>query len=114
MENKEKLTIVTHGGNFHPDDVFSLAVLKTVFKDKNLNIIRTRDEKIIKEGDYVFDVGGIYDESKNRFDHHQEGGAGRRENNVPYASIGLVWKKFGEEVCGSKEVADEIDKKLIQ
>ncbi len=88
--------IVTHSGSFHPDDVFSGALFSILF-DGNIEIIRSRDPEIIKTGDYVFDVGGLSDGEKN-FDHHQEGGAGERENGIPYASFGLVWKRFGEEI----------------
>ena len=82
-------------------------------KKQRFKIIRTRDEKIIKKGDYVFDVGGIYDPEENRFDHHQKGGAGKRENGIEYSSFGLIWKEFGEEVCGSQKVAQMVDHKLV-
>ena len=41
-------------------------------------------------------------------------GAGERENNIPYSSFGLVWNKFGEVVCGSVEIADYIDREVVQ
>jgi len=34
---------------------------------------RTRDPAILAKCDIVVDVGAIYDESKNLFDHHQRG-----------------------------------------
>ena len=109
----KKIKIITHSGTFHPDDVFACATLMLLLKD-NARIIRTRDKDIIKTGDYVVDVGNIYDPKKNRFDHHQEEGAGERKNGIPYASFGLVWKKFGKELCDSKEIAEKIDQKLVQ
>ena len=39
--------------------------------------------------DIVIDVGGQYDPDAGRFDHHQRGGAGERENGIPYSSFGL-------------------------
>lgn len=111
---KEKKIIVTHSGDFHPDDVFAVAVLRILLEDKyKLQIIRTRDEEIIKKADYVVDVGMVYDKARNRFDHHQKGGALVRSNGIPYASFGLVWEKFGEEICGSKEVSDLFSDKLV-
>jgi len=110
----KKIIFATHSNRFHTDDVFATAVLMLFLKDKEIEIVRTRDEEIIKSADYVYDVGGIYDESLNRFDHHQEGGAGTRKNGIPYSSFGLVWKKFGKELCGSQEVADFLDKKIVQ
>ncbi len=108
-------TLITHDGSFHTDDVFACAVLSLLLENKKekFKIIRTRDEEIIKCGDYVFDVGGIYDEKLNRFDHHQVGGAGKRDNGIKYSSFGLVWKKFGEEITSKKEVADFIEQKLV-
>ncbi|MDE1988259.1 MAG: MYG1 family protein, partial [Patescibacteria group bacterium] len=41
-------------------------------------------------------------------------GAGIRENSIPYASFGLVWKKYGVFVCGSEEVARIIEKKIVE
>jgi len=106
--------LITHNGSFHSDDVFASAVFSILFekRDQDFEIIRTRDEDVIASGDYVFDVGGVYDENDNRFDHHQVGGAGMRANGIEYASLGLVWKKFGKEICGSLKVADIIDKRL--
>ncbi len=114
---KSKKELITHDGSFHADDIFSAAALSIYLENKGhkFEIIRTRDQKIIDKGDYVFDVGGVYDPDKNRFDHHQTGGAGRREYDpkIEYASFGLVWKKFGIEICGSQKALDSIDKKLV-
>lgn len=106
------MKIVTHNVKFHTDDVFAVATL--LIKYPGSEVARTRDEELIKTADIVVDVGGVYDPEKNLFDHHQPGGAGVRESGVPYASFGLVWKKFGEELCGSKEVAERIDFRIIQ
>ena len=108
------MILVTHNDRFHADDVCSLAVLRIVFGDNIKQVIRTRDEEIIKSADVVFDVGHIYDPDTNRFDHHQKESAGARDNGIPYASFGLVWKKFGKDICGSQLVADLIDKKMVQ
>jgi uncharacterized UPF0160 family protein len=111
--------LITHDGSFHADDVFACATLCLILEKNNEQpeIIRTRDEKIIKDGDYVFDVGGIYDKNTNRFDHHQIGGAGRRmvsegEIAVEYASFGLVWEKFGTALTGENKITEILDKRL--
>ncbi|OGI65610.1 hypothetical protein A2647_01775 [Candidatus Nomurabacteria bacterium RIFCSPHIGHO2_01_FULL_40_24b] len=113
--NKSTKTLVTHNGSFHADDIFACATLALLLEGKGeqFEIIRTRDEEIIKSGDYVFDVGGVHDEEKNRFDHHQKGGAGKRDNGIEYASFGLVWKKFGIGLCGDQKAVDLIDEKLV-
>lgn len=107
-----KKLVVTHSGTFHPDDVFAVAVLSFLHKGR-IKVIRTRDQQTIDRADYVVDVGAVYDVSRQRFDHHQVGGAGARPNGVPYASFGLVWKEYGPSLCGSPEASDKIDKELV-
>ncbi len=109
--NKKKIC-VTHNGAFHADDLFATATL-SILNNGNIKIIRTRDQEIFKKADYLYDVGGENDFERDRFDHHQRGGAGVRENGVPYSSFGLIWKKYGEQICGSKEVSDYIESKIV-
>ena len=105
-------TVVTHNGNFHADDVFSIAALKSILP--SLKLIRTRDSDIIAKADIVVDVGGEYDAETGRFDHHQRGGAGERENGIPYSSFGLIWQKYGLEICqGNQDVAKAVDSGLV-
>ena len=106
------LTIATHNGNFHADDVFSVAALKCVFPA--FNLVRTRDLEVIAKADIVLDVGGIYDAEAGRFDHHQRGGAGERENGIPYSSFGLIWKQYGLQICaGNQDLANSVDAGLV-
>ena len=106
------ITIATHNGNFHADDVFSVAALKCVIP--SFTLIRTRDLEVIAEADIVLDVGGEYDPEAGRFDHHQRGGAGERENGIPYSSFGLIWKKYGLEICGdNQDIANSVDSGLV-
>lgn len=111
--SKKIKKIVTHSGNFHTDEVFACAVL-SILHDGNVEIVRSREPEVWATGDYVVDVGGIYDASAGRFDHHQEGGAGKRENDIPYSSLGLVWKEFGQGLTGSVYATREIDERLVQ
>jgi len=112
MSGITRKTIVTHNGSFHPDDVFAVATISLI--EKLPTILRTRDKELIDHGHYVVDVGGVHNPSKNRFDHHQEGGAGERKNGIPYASFGLVWKKYGAWICGDNQAfADSIDERLV-
>lgn len=115
MESK-KYKLVTHNGRFHADDIFACAVLQILLDAENAEyeIIRTRDTNIISGGDFVFDVGGEYDPARKRFDHHQEGRAGARENGVYYSSLGLIWKEYGSKIAGSKEAADLIEHSLVE
>lgn len=106
-------TVVTHDGKFHSDEIFGVAVLQLRFGEENLKIVRTRQMELIQKADIVLDVGGEYDPEYLRFDHHQNG-APVREQGIPYAAFGLVWKEFGEAITGSKEIADKIDERLAQ
>ncbi len=107
-------TLVTHNGVFHADDVFAAAAFLMANNQNNeWQVVRSRDESVIEKADAVIDVGGVYDIAQLRFDHHQMGGAGERENSISYASFGLVWNIYGEMICGDKKVADEIEKKIV-
>ena len=106
---------ITHIGKFHADEVFATIILEMYFGE--LCVLRVLDQNIPKEppANVI-----IYDIGKGEFDHHQYGGNGVRENGVPYASCGLIWKKFGPEIVrrtGTKEpelVWKWIDEELIQ
>jgi uncharacterized UPF0160 family protein len=65
---------------------------------KDAEVVRSRDPEVLKDLDVVIDVGGVYDASVKRFDHHQKGfeevfghGFGTK-----LSSAGLVYKHFGE------------------
>lgn len=105
------MKIVTHNGQFHTDELMGVATLKLIYPEAE--IIRTRTEEIINSADIVLDVGLVYDREKKRFDHHQSEGAGVRENGIPYASFGLVWKEYGKDICGSEEASQVVEEKLV-
>lgn len=111
------ITIGTHNGVFHADDVFAVAALELYYSamGKSCHTIRTRDQKELDHCDVVVDVGDVFDAETNRFDHHMKGGAcPPRYNGVPYSSFGLVWRKFGALICNSAAVADIVDRNLVQ
>jgi uncharacterized UPF0160 family protein len=98
----QTLTIATHSGSFHADDVFGVGILMGVFPSHTL--IRTRKQELIETADFVVDVGGTWDAATGRFDHHQRGFDGARPAHevdgktipgVGYASAGLVWTAHG-------------------
>ena len=114
---KDKIKVITHSGNFHADEVFAVAALFLLAEKegKELEIVRTRDESEFQKADILIDVGMGYEPEKFRFDHHQKGGAGFHFENpsLPYASFGLVWKHFGEEICGDMQIVEKVEKKLV-
>ncbi len=116
-QHKKIITIVTHSGQFHTDDVFAVATLRLLLENDTQEVVvhRTRDTQIISTADYVVDVGEVYNPAERRFDHHQQQGAGVREDGIPYASFGLVWKEYGDRVVGGdKDISNQIEQKLVK
>lgn len=92
------MTIVTHNGPFHADDVVAVGIIATLF---SIPVIRSRDPEVIADADFAIDVGAAYDPSKGRFDHHQfralDGEGPIRESGTPLASAGMVWSEYGHQ-----------------
>jgi uncharacterized UPF0160 family protein len=111
--NMQTYNIITHSGSFHADDVLAVAITFLHLGGTPYKLIRTRDalDPSIKDNPCIFlDVGGEYntkDIFNMSFDHHQKGGAGYRENQLPYATAGLVWKQFGRSI-----ISDQLVQKL--
>ena len=107
----ELANVVTHGGVFHADEVLATVILSKVFGD--VTVLRTfKVPEGLSENIIVYDIGF------GRFDHHQKGGNGVRENGVPYAAVGLLWKEYGhkitENTANPELVWNLIDRDLIQ
>ncbi len=102
-----QLTAATHDGTNHADDAYAAAMLRQEFGD--LTFVRTRNPEILKEAGIVFDVGGEYDPQRNRYDHHQKGGAGVRENGAPFASAGLVWQRYGYSIVSESAARNGVE-----
>lgn len=111
VKDIEKATAVTHGGTFHADEVMATVILNKIFK--NLAVCRTfKVPDDLEENVIVYDIGfGTYD-------HHQKGGNGARENGIPYAACGLIWKEFGDKIVAESSnpelVWNLIDRDFIQ
>lgn len=110
-KNPAEAQVVTHGGVFHADEVMAVAILSEIF-GREMKVSRVfKVPNDLPDGTIVLDIGG------GKYDHHQRGGNGARENGVPYASCGLIWREFGKELL--KEVEDVenvwrlIDEQLI-
>jgi uncharacterized UPF0160 family protein len=97
--------IGTHDGVFHADDVCAVAALLLVYP--TATVIRTRDAAKLAAANIVVDVGGMYDVDAERFDHHQKGRAGARDNGVLFSSFGLVWRHYCNRVLSALGVPEE-------
>lgn len=93
----------THGAKFHSDDVFATALLRIL----NPDIVIQRGFEVPPDFD-----GIVYDIGRGRFDHHQEDKE-VRENGVPYAAFGLLWREFGAVLVG-EEAAMRFDEHFVQ
>lgn len=102
----------THHGRFHADDVFAIAILKQLYP--SASVVRSRDRQILSECDIVVDVGG------GLYDHHTTDKV-YRDNGIPYASAGLIWRDYGPKLVETQckplmcdSVWRAVDEKLMQ
>ena len=74
----------THDGSFHADEVTACALLLLFDLIDENEIYRTRDPDVLEKCEFVCDVGGVYDPSMKKFDHHQVDYQG------PLSSAGMI------------------------
>lgn len=108
----ETKTIVTHNGLFHADETFGTAFLSLLLGSE-VRVVRTRNPAQIEQADVALDVGGIYDNSKFRYDHHQREFTEVHEGtSVKLAACGLIWRHFGSIVI--TKLHPELDVEQVQ
>eukprot|EP00268_Persea_americana_P047384 TRINITY_DN4935_c0_g1_i2.p1 TRINITY_DN4935_c0_g1~~TRINITY_DN4935_c0_g1_i2.p1 ORF type:complete len:375 (+),score=71.27 TRINITY_DN4935_c0_g1_i2:229-1353(+) len=100
----------THNGSFHCDEALGCFMIRLTDKFREAEIIRTRDPQVLDKLDAVLDVGGVYDPSHDRYDHHQKGftevfGHGFA---TKLSSAGLVYKHYGMEII-AKELQLDVE-----
>lgn len=100
-------TVVTHNGLFHADEGFGVAFLNLLLGPE-MCVVRTRNPAQIEQADVALDVGGIYDNGKFRYDHHQRDFLDVHEGtSVKLAACGLIWRHFG--TCLITKLHPELD-----
>ncbi len=77
-------SVGTHDGTFHADEVTACALLEFFNLIDHDKIKRTRSADELRLCEYVCDVGGLYEPSMKRFDHHQADYKG------PLSSAGMI------------------------
>ncbi|RSK27160.1 MYG1 family protein [Bacillus sp. HMF5848] len=95
---------VTHSGSMHADDVCAAALLSLLHP--KLIFIRSRDKKLTTTHKLHFDVNG------GRLDHHFPG-APVRDNGIPYAAFGLVWRDYGDEILKISGFLDSARRAIV-
>lgn len=121
MSEEKNVTIGTHSGAFQADEALGVWMLRQLPAYKDATLIRSRDNEVLKTLTIVIDVGGVYDHSSLRYDHHQRGffetfdgvnptsrDGGRPEVTGPdtvtevfktkLSASGLVFKHYGKEI----------------
>lgn len=82
------ITVGTHDGVFHTDEVFAYAMLQNALKDvcpnSTIHLIRTRDKDVLLQCHILLDVGGEHSLETGRFDHHQD-------RTITKSSFGLLY-----------------------
>jgi len=102
MDQGQKI-IGTHSGTFHCDEALAVFLLRQTTTYRDSSVKRSRDPAVLDTCDIVVDVGGVYDESKQRFDHHQRGFTEVFGHGfvTKLSSAGLVYKHFGKEIIAN-------------
>lgn len=97
---KMSVKLGTHSGRFHTDEILAIVMLMYLPQYKNAEIIRTRDPRVLETCDVVVDVGGVYDHSKKRYDHHQKTFKDTLDDkhDIRLSSAGLIYKHYGDEI----------------
>lgn len=109
------IKVGTHSGKLiHADEVFACASLD-IIAPKGIEVIRTRDKKLLKKCDMRVDVGDMYNHETGDYDHHMSWFDVRhptpgRKKILPDGSImlyekgplrsgfGLIWLHYGYDV----------------
>lgn len=95
--------IGTHNGHFHADEALAVYMLRQLPAYADASLVRTRDPELLKTCHTVVDVGGEYDASVHRYDHHQR----TFDTTFPgrptkLSSAGLVYMHFGRALVASR------------
>ena len=96
------MRIVTHNGKIHADECAAVSLLSSYFANKGVEVyvLRTRDASKFLDSDCLVDVGGEYDHTRLRYDHHQSDFSEKwnTESSSLLSSAGLIWRHYGREI----------------
>lgn len=92
--------IGTHSGTFQCDEAMGVWLLRQLPEYRNSKVVRSRDKDTLAPLDIVIDVGGVYDHSVKRYDHHQREFDERFtvDGVTKLSASGLVYRHYGKDV----------------
>nr|CDJ80193.1 Metal-dependent protein hydrolase domain containing protein [Haemonchus contortus] len=79
-------------------------MLKRLNQFRDYTVVRTRDQSTLDTCDIVVDVGGVYDHSRKRYDHHQREFEETMQTlrvldfNTKLSSAGLIYAHYGRQL----------------
>jgi len=96
----DSVKIGTHNGHFHADEALAVYMLRMLPQyTTSASLVRTRDPALLDTCHTVVDVGGVYDDSKKRYDHHQrEFNTTFPDHKTKLSSAGLVYMHYGKAI----------------
>ncbi|KAK0167300.1 hypothetical protein PV327_004717 [Microctonus hyperodae] len=109
------IKIGTHNGAFHCDEALACFMLKQLPDFKTAEIIRSRDNEVLNTCDIVVDVGGEYNHSRKRYDHHMRefketaSSVLKRDDcnwDIKLSSAGLIYCHYGHQII--KQLVPEL------
>jgi len=119
-KKKKARVIGTHDGTFQTDEVMACWLLKQLPEYKDAIVLRTHNRTKLKWCHTVVDIGGIYDPTTFRFDHHQKSFFGTMKSlaglkwTTKMSSAGLVYLHFGEDVISELACIPKTDPMLYK
>lgn len=112
----DSVQIGTHNGHFHADEALAVYMLRMLPQYTSASLVRTRDPSLLDQCHTVVDVGGVYDDSKKRYDHHQREFTNTfPEHKTKLSSAGLVYMHYGKAIIAqhTKLPIDHADVELL-
>ncbi|KAI4245127.1 MAG: hypothetical protein L6R40_002726 [Gallowayella cf. fulva] len=95
--------IGTHNGHFHADEALAVYLLRLLPTYSPSTLLRTRDPSLLSTCHTVVDVGGEYEPTQNRYDHHQRTFDTTFPNkSTKLSSAGLVYLHFGKAIIAQR------------
>ncbi|KAL8930223.1 MAG: hypothetical protein Q9208_000840 [Pyrenodesmia sp. 3 TL-2023] len=103
--------IGTHNGHFHADEALAVYLLRLLPTYTPSTLLRTRDPSLLSTCHTVVDVGGEYEPSIHRYDHHQRTfNTTFPSRSTKLSSAGLVYLHFGKAIIAHRTGLSPEDK----